>query len=412
VPPHPTALSTAHLTSASPTTSTYHASPADLRTFLAAVIDPRDRRGIRHPLPVILALAAAAVAAGNSGFTAIGEWAADTPQHLLAELGARVNPRTGHYHAPSETTVRRVIQLLDANQVDTAISAWITHHTTEPDTSSDIESDTGPTPAPTGIAIDGKSLAGTYPRTGGTGVHLLSAFTHHTGLVLGQHAVGAGGEIAAVAPLLDRIDLADTVLTADALHSVAAHAHYLHHRGGHYVFTIKTNHPKLYPQLDSLPWHQAPILTHTETGHGRHEKRTVQVLPLGDYQGFPHITFPHAQHAFLIERYVTHHSNRQRSAHVALGVTDLTGEAAHPDQIARYVRGQWSIENRLHWVRDTAYHEDASRVRTGTAPRILASLRNLAISALRLAGHTSITTALRHMARDPHRPLTLLGIQT
>jgi hypothetical protein len=70
----------------------------------------------------------------------------------------------------------------------------------------------------------------------------------------------------------------------------------------------------------------------------------------------------------------------------------------------------WEIENRLHWVRDVSYGEDASRVRTGTAPRVMASLRNLAISALRLTGHTNIAAALRHTTRNPARPLTLLGI--
>lgn len=71
--------------------------------------------------------------------------------------------------------------------------------------------------------------------------------------MLAQRLVGDGGEIAAVQPLLDPIDLTGTVITADALHSVAAHARYLCQRGGHYVFTVKTNRPKLYPQLDALP---------------------------------------------------------------------------------------------------------------------------------------------------------------
>jgi predicted transposase YbfD/YdcC len=415
VPAGPTIHVTDHLPQITRlTTPTNQAltSPADLtdlRTFLATVTDPRDPRGIRHPLPLVLTLLAAAVAAGNTSFTAIGEWAADLPQSLLARLGARYHPRQQRYLAPTEATLRRVAQRVNADELDTAITTWITHHTTDPELT---QHTTDPAALPTGLAIDGKSLRGTYPRTGGTGVHLLAAFTHDTGLVLGQRLVGEGGEIAAVQPLLDGIDLTDTVLTADAMHSVRAHAHYLHTRGGHYVFTVKTNRSKLYTQLDSLPWHQAPMLAYTETGHGRHEKRTVQVLPLGDYLGFPRSTFPHAAHAFLIERYVTHHTSGIRSAHVALGVTDLTGDAAHPDQIARYVRGQWSIENRLHWVRDTTYREDASRVRTGTAPHVLASLRNLAISALRLAGHPSITTGLRHMARNPHRPLALLGIPT
>ena len=62
---------------------------------------------------------------------------------------------------------------------------------------------------------------------------------------------------------------------------------------------------------------------------------------------------------------------------------------------------RWEIENRLHWVRDVTYQEDKSLVRTGNAPRVMASLRSLAISLLRLDGHANIAAANRHHARDP-----------
>jgi hypothetical protein len=68
------------------------------------------------------------------------------------------------------------------------------------------------------------------------------------------------------------------------------------------------------------------------------------------------------------------------------------------------------VENRLHWVRDVTFAEDASRVRTSSAPQAMAGLRNLAISVLRLAGDTNIAAALRRCARYPHRPLALLKI--
>lgn len=334
---------------------------ADLRTYLATIPDPRHRRGIRHPLAAILAITATAVTTGARSFTAIAEWAADAPQPVLARLGARWDPRSTRYQAPDEATLRRVIQRLDPDLFDAAISAWLASHDS-------------PTPdhhhtMPPAIAVDGKSLRGTFARTGGAGVHLLSAFTHDTGTVTAQRQVPIGtSEITWFPTLLDGLDLAGRVITADALHTLAQHARYLHARGADYVFTVKENLHRLYHQLDSLPWHQAPTLVFTERGHGRNEKRTVQVLPLGDYLGFPQVTFPYAAQAFLIERYVTHHGSGERTAHAVLGVTSLTGRAAHPAQIHTYVRGQWQIENRLHWVRDVTYSEDASRVRTGNAP--------------------------------------------
>ncbi len=69
------------------------------------------------------------------------------------------------------------------------------------------------------------------------------------------------------------------------------------------------------------------------------------------------------------------------------------------------IRGHWGIEDRLHWVRDMAFDEDRSQVPTASGPHIMASLRNLVITILRLAGAASITAALRYHARQPSRPL-------
>jgi predicted transposase YbfD/YdcC len=90
-------------------------------------------------------------------------------------------------------------------------------------------------------------------------------------------------------------------------------------------------------------------------------------------------------------------------------VTNLTAAQASPARLADWIRGHWGIEA-LHHIRDATFPEDASQVRIGTAPRAMASLRNLAIAILRLHSGRNIATALRHNARDPTRPLALLGI--
>jgi hypothetical protein len=78
--------------------------------------------------------------------------------------------------------------------------------------------------------------------------------------------------------------------------------------------------------------------------------------------------------------------------------------------VCAVARGQSQIENGLHWVRDVTFAEDLSQVRTGAAPQVMASLRNLAISLHRFAGATNIAKALRYHARDALRPLHLLKI--
>jgi Transposase DDE domain len=179
--------------------------------------------------------------------------------------------------------------------------------------------------------------------------------------------------------------------------------------GADYVFTVKANHHRLYAALRSLPWPNGAHHTSTGIGigHGRLEQRLIEVLPAPDDLGFPGVA-----QVFQMTRYRTNRTTGARQAETVYGITSLTPDQARPAAIAAYLRGHWQIENRLHWVREVTYGEDASRLRTGTAPRAMASLRNLAISALRQTGHTNIAAALRHVARNPTRPLQLLGIPT
>ncbi|MEV7233435.1 transposase [Streptomyces sp. NPDC051020] len=86
------------------------------------------------------------------------------------------------------------------------------------------------------------------------------------------------------------------------------------------------------------------------------------------------------------------------SKEVVLGVTSLPTDLASPAHLNYHERQHWTVENRLHWVRDVTFHEDNSQVRTGTAPRALASFRNLGINAFRLADRANIA----HARRDPH----------
>src|SRR5262249_44063930 len=89
-----------------------------------------------------------------------------------------------------------------------------------------------------------------------------------------------------------------------------------------------------------------------------------------------------------------------KSAVAVLGVTSLAATEATPERLATYVRGHWSIENKIHWVRDVTFGEDASHVRTGSRPRVMATLRNLAIGLIRQAGHQD----RRHPQTDPQLP--------
>jgi len=95
-------------------------------------------------------------------------------------------------------------------------------------------------------------------------------------------------------------------------------------------------------------------------------------------------------------------------------VAYLIGSMDHrrfgPEVFLQINRTHWAIENRLHYVRDVTMGEDACRVRSGSAPEILAGLRNAAIALLRRDGWANIAAALRHHAAKVSKALKLIGI--
>jgi hypothetical protein len=122
------------------------------------------------------------------------------------------------------------------------------------------------------------------------------------------------------------------------------------------------------------------------------------------------VRFPHARQVLVLDRHTTDLAGGHPRTEIVYGITSLNAARADPARLAWLVRGHWEIENRLHWVRDVTFDEDRSQVRAGHGPQVMASLRNLAVSLLRLAGHRSIAQGVRWAGRDPTRALGLLGV--
>ena len=126
-----------------------------------------------------------------------------------------------------------------------------------------------------------------------------------------------------------------------------------------------------------------------------------------------YLDFPHVGQVFLVRRtriVRTRDGQTKTEVDQCVGVTSLSTERANPERLLTLSRGHWAIENRLHWVRDVTFDEDRSQVRTGHGPQLLAALRNMAISLVRLAGSNSVRPALRALASQPDDALRLLGL--
>jgi predicted transposase YbfD/YdcC len=321
---------------------------ASLLDGLEGVPDPRRRQGTRHRAAVVLAFTVVAVMAGADSVTAIAEWARDLPPGALEALGAR-RDRKGRLVPPSLSTFRRVLRRLDGQALAAAFGAWLAAQVLGGLADASLLV----------IALDGKTVRGA--KTGdGKAPHLLAAMITGARAVLAQRDVDAKtNEITQVRPLLDDVDITGALVTADALHVQRDTARYLvEEKEADYLFTaVKENQPGLFAALDALAWEDAPIAhIMTDCGHGRHETRTIQVLPAPDG------IFPHAAQAVLVERTVRDpHNGRLRSAVAALGVTSRpAGRGGTPEALATATRLHWDVEA-LHHVRSPGVYRAAAR---------------------------------------------------
>lgn len=392
------------------------AGDAGLLTVLEELTDPRARRGVRHRVAAILTMVAAATLTGCRSFRSVADYVADLPPDALARLGARQHKQTREFVAPSEATIRRIVKSIDADEADTLVGRWLFAQVRAGRLHADQVA------AFTAIAIDGKTLKGSWAECNtGTGkVRLFSALVHSEGVVVGQRAIPADtNEVTQVIPLLDAIatkqnedgtgDLTGIVVTADALHVHRENVEAVLDRGGEYVLTVKGNQPTLERDLAALFPAAAEDLPHHVTfdrGHGRIETRDITVS-----REVADLDFPGVFQAFRVRRETRGLDGGQlRTPETVYGITSLTAWQANPADLLGHNRGHWSIENREHYVRDWTWDEDRSQTRIGSAPQVMATMRNIAMSLFRLAGWTNIKKATEKMARNLNQTLALLGV--
>jgi predicted transposase YbfD/YdcC len=367
--------------SPTPPTDTNPTRHKRLLEALETVPDPRDRRGVRYSLSGVLALAVIATVAGCRSFAAIGQWAAETAVDKLVSFGLT--------SAPDESTLRKLFARINADALDRALGVWMWTRTFTVDQRRVI-------------ALDGKTIRGARTRPDGKAPHLIAAFDHGTGAVLGQLAVDAkSNEIPSARTLLGQLDLDGAVVTLDAMHTQTDTAEAITGAGGDYVFTVKANMPTLHHKLKELPWKNIPAHTATTTGRGRRTTRTIKTADVPDW-----IDFPGAVQVAQLRRTVTEKGTK--TVEVVYLITSANHKDAPPQRLATWVQNHWGIENRLHWVRDVTFDEDRSQVRTGQAPQVMATCRNLAIGILRIDGWNNIAAGCRHYARHPDHALTLM----
>lgn len=367
--------------------------------------DPRHARGRSYEWRVLLAIISAALVSGQATPRGIAHWAREHKQALLAQL----QPAKGRL--PGASTFYRVLRKVNRRQLETQVA---THN----QALDDDDAVTGGVTAVNGEllrgqAVDGKAVRGANKH--GSALHLVSLVRHESGCVLNQCAVATkSNEITAVPRLLAGRDLRGTVTTMDALLTQRALAHQIGAQHGYYLMVVKENQPALYAQIALLfnvppvPVRPGELLTYSHTersGHGRLETRTLEAsTALTGYLDWPDAAQVMRR---TCQRVILRTGEVSRAT--TYGITSLGRDLAQPVHLEAFWRGQWTIENKVHYVRDETLREDRGQTHTGSAPQALAALRNGIISRLRYCGWNNIAEALRHYGASVQQALRFIG---
>jgi len=364
-----------------------------LQAHLGQIQDPRQARGIRYSLPIMLSMLVLAKLCGEDELSGMAEWVRLREEELTGWLG--LARRT----LPHLTTYQRLLGQLDIEEVEQVVGQF-------------FQNQSGGV-----VSLDGKTLRGTIPPGQTHGTHLLAAYAVEQGVVLHQVAVGTKTNEITVAPqLIQSLDLRGTVVTGDALLTQRDICAAIHDADGDYAFPVKANHPTLQHAiaevfLPSLTPHHHARFTQAQTytnQAGRVEWRILMATPvLNDYLHYR--GWSHVRQVFRLQRIVHRKTTGRLSYEVIFGMTSLTSQQVSPARLLEIMRHHWHIENRLHYVRDVTFHEDACRLRNPHLQHGLAILNNLALGLIRQFDRFPyVPQARRYLNAHPFEALQLI----
>jgi predicted transposase YbfD/YdcC len=276
---------------------------------------------------------------------------------------------------PSHDTFSRVFALLQPAALQEVLLPWLLQRRGLP---GDF------------VHLDGKTMRHTRRDSKRLGaLHVVSAWAGQAGLTLGQVAVEAkSNEITAMPELLRLLDLRDKIVTTDAMGCQKEIAQIVVEQEGDFVLAVKDNQPTLHAEIQTAfaqtagqRFSKQREHTTEDSGHGRHERRTVRVLPAAESLSESVLgAWMSLLSVVTIVRVVTCQATGAVSTEGSYFISSLPPKAR---QIGAAIRGHWSIENGLHWVLDVVFREDARRLYDRTAAENGAFLNRLALSLLR-----------------------------
>ncbi len=358
-----------------------------LSQAFASLPDPRSRHGLRYDLPFLLTCLVAALLCNCNHSEAVGQWCQGQRAILIRLFGQR------RYLSPTGALYRWLLPQLSISPLETLLSCWVSA-TLDPTSQSPI-------------ALDGKVVRGAKTADQ-SAPNLLSFRTHEEQETLMQIRVeDKTNEIPVAQAMLPLLVQPGRIYTADALHTQVRWMQVVHECQAFTVLTVKDNQPTLLQDLQTYFADPHACFSEAETWdrhRGRVEHRSIRVT--SEMNAYLHATWSHIHQVAQLVRTVT--SKKGTTVEIVYLITNLSALQASPERLLAIVRGHWSIENGSHYVRDVIFGEDRSRLRSGDAPQVLATLRNLAITLIHRTGTSQIAATRRTFSHDPALALDLL----
>jgi predicted transposase YbfD/YdcC len=337
--------------------------------FLAHFVDltdPRKDRGANHNLFDVVGLALCGTICGANSWADIERFAVAHQEWFEQFLELP-------YGVPSHDTFGRVFARLDTDEFQACLGKWVEQLQLQLD---------GQT-----VAIDGKTLRGSHDRSAAQeALHVVSAWANQVNFCLGQISVESkSNEIPAVQELLDILNLKGAVVTADAMHCQKKTAQKIIDKKADYILQVKQNQPSLHQAIteeidryaqDNFRHRKVRQHTSKEKNRGRIETRTTMVAPA---PAALKKTWPGLQSIGVIYRR-RELADGTESEEINSFISSLPPKVR---DLSKHVRNHWSVENTLHHTLDVTFTEDASRIRKGNGPEIIAALRRLSLSILK-----------------------------
>lgn len=339
-------------------------------SYFQSLSDPRHTRNRKHLLVDVVVIAVCAMVAGCDGPTAIHRWAANR-RDWLGQFLALANG------IPSRDCIRRLLMALQPQAFQRGFQGWIAQAVRS--------DDQGPARL---VAIDGKTCRRSHDAGKGLGpLHIVSAWASEEGVALGQVATEErSNEITAIPVLLKQIELADALVTIDAMGCQKDIARDIVAGGGDFVIAVKDNQPSLREaiagyfleqlerDLEDLRYRHFET---SEAGHGRVDERCYFLCRLPpDFA--PKREWPWVKAIGYAVR-ITQHADGRETDEVRYYILSryLSGK-----RFSEAVRGHWGIEA-MHWALDVTFREDDSRTRERALGNNLSWLRRFAVTLLK-----------------------------